>query len=80
VDAGFLLDKAAVFGVTIKETALDAREEIEYIYILACILLWVCSLVSEALGAFSFSALSPTIRLQHRHVCNYKEYLRLTVP
>ena len=50
------------------------------IYILACILLWACSLVSRALGAYSFSTLSPTIRLQYRLVCNYKAYLRLTFP
>jgi hypothetical protein len=76
-----LLDKVAVFGVTIKETALEAREKIKKnICILACILLWACSLVSGALGAFSFSALSPTIRLQLRLICNYKEYLRLTFP
>jgi hypothetical protein len=80
VNAGFLRDRAAVLGVTVKETVCIRSSRGNLKQILACILLWACSLVYRALGAHSFPALSLTVRLHHWLICNYKANLRLNFP
>jgi hypothetical protein len=77
VDAVFLSDIAALLGVTMKETVCSKSSRWNKRKILACILLWACSLDSKALGACSFSSLSPTVRQPHWFICNYKEFLSI---